>query len=351
MMKILVIGPTWIGDMVMSNSMYQLLIMKYRNEVKIDVMASRWNYAVVRHMSEVNKILFFPYTHGTLELIKCFKMGKFLKNERYHQAIILPNSFKSALIPFFAGIKLRTGWKGEIRYGVLNDVRMCNVILFPLLVQRYAALSYDANMMKNFSNLPFLLPDPRLNITIKEIEEVLFKFHLNSCTRWLVGLCVSSEFGPAKIWPHYHYIKLAVYLINCGYFVVILGSLNNQLICKFFENSILKHLKECCMNLINKTSLDEVISIIAACRGIVSNDSGLLHIACALQRPVVGLYGPTDPGFTPPLFNKSIVLRRIHGYYKIRKSDDNIYGYHSSLMDISPDQVLEAVQILFGYNV
>lgn len=348
-MKILVVSPSWIGDIVMSNSMYQLLVIRYQYKVKIDVIVPECYQSLVRHMSEINKIMFIPYTHGKLELIKCFNIAKCLRNEKYQQAIILPNSFKSALIPFFAGIMLRTGWKGEIRYGILNDLRVLNPKKFPLMVQRYAALSCD-NTIKNFSDLPSPLPFPRLIIKKNEVEKILSKFSLNNYKQWLIGLCFGSGFGPAKSWPHYHYVTLAMNLINCGYHVIILGVSNNQLIYKFFENSvfIFKNLKKCFINLLNKTSLDEVIAIISICRGIISNDSGLLHIACALQRPVVGLYGPTDPGFTPPLFDKSIVLRCIHGYYKIRVSDNSIYGYHHSLIDISPYQVLKALQILLN---
>lgn len=345
MMKILVIGPSWIGDTVMSHSMYQLLAMRYRYAVKIDVMIPRGCFAIVRRMSEINKILFLPYMHGSLELTKCLDIGKILRNNRYHQAIILPNSFKSALIPFFAGIMLRTGWKGEMRYGVLNDLRVLDPMALPLMVQRYAVLAYDCTV-KHFSNLPVPLPWPRLRVRKKEVEEVLLKFNLKNFRKRLIGLCFGSAFGPAKIWPHYHYVKLATYLIGFGYYVVILGSSNNQLIHKFFEDSVLKNLRRYCVSIINKTSLDEVISIIAVCRGVVSNDSGLLHVACALKCPVVGLYGPSDPGFTPPLSNQAIVLRSVNGSYKIRKGDDSLYRYHYSLINISPDRVLQALQVL-----
>lgn len=170
MMKILVVGPSWIGDLVMSNSMYQLLVIRYRYKVKIDVIIPRWCQSVLHHMSEINRILFVPYTHGVLELIKCFNVGKSLRHKEYHQAIILPNSFKSALIPFFAGIAVRTGWKGEFRYGLLNDLRVFDPKSFPLMVQRYAALACDYTV-KHFSKLPDPLPFPRLNIKKKTLKE------------------------------------------------------------------------------------------------------------------------------------------------------------------------------------
>ncbi|AGC03874.1 ADP-heptose--LPS heptosyltransferase 2 [Candidatus Blochmanniella chromaiodes str. 640] len=344
-MKILVISPSWIGDTVISHSMYRLLIKKYCSNIKIDVLTPMWCKDLFNHMPEINQTLFIPYGHGVLELSKCYHLGKFLKNEKYQQAIILPNSFKSALIPFFADIPIRTGWRGEMRYGILNDLRILKKKLFPLMVQRYAALVCDYNVTKNCYNLPYPLPLPQLSVNEKEIADVLYKFNLYCHRKSLIGLCPGAEFGLAKSWPHYHYITLAIRLIRCGYHVVILGSPKDQLINRFIQHSILKNMKQHCNNLIGITSLGEAIAIIAACTGIISNDSGLMHVACALKRPVIGLYGPSNPKFTPPLFSQSIVIRRMAGYYPIRNGD-SLYGYHNSLIDITPDQVLKALKTL-----
>lgn len=175
MMKILVVSPSWIGDTVMSNSMYQLLMMRYRFKVQIDVVLLEQCQSVVNYMSEINRILFLPYRHGTVEFMKCFYIGVSLRRQGYQQAIVLPNSFKSALIPFFAGIALRTGWRGEMRYGILNDLRILDSTLFPLMVQRYAALAYNQDDMKDFSYLPSPLPWPRLCIK----KKLLKKHYLN----------------------------------------------------------------------------------------------------------------------------------------------------------------------------
>ncbi|URJ31289.1 lipopolysaccharide heptosyltransferase II [Blochmannia endosymbiont of Camponotus sp.] len=347
-MKILVVSPSWIGDTVMSHSMYRLLTNQYCSNIKIDVITSIWCKDLFNYMPEVNRTLFIPYRHGALELAKCFRLGKILKNEKYQQAIILPNSFKSALIPFFADVPIRTGWRGEMRYGVINDLRRLKPASLPLMVQRYAALAYDSNVIKHFCDLPYPLPWPYLNISKKEIEDVLCKFNLDNHKKLLIGLCPGSEFGLAKNWPHYHYATLAIQLIYCGYHVVILGSSKDQLIDKFIEYSILKNLKQHYNNLIGITSLSEAIAIIAACKGIVSNDSGLMHIACALKCPVVGLYGPSNPNFTPPLFHQSIVMRCIQRCYTMRRDSTLYDGYHSSLVNITPDQVLKALKKLLN---
>lgn len=353
-MRILVVSPSWIGDTVISNSMYQLLIMRYKDAVSIDVLVSQWCYDIVTHMIEIDNILLSPYIHGTLELIKYFRFGKILRRKKkYHQAIVLPNSFKSALVPFFAGIVLRTGWRGEMRYGVLNDLRKFDMASsFPLLVQRYAALAYDCKYVTHFSHLPSPLPMPRLNVQKEEIKKVLFKLSLDMYTRPMIGLCVSAEFGPSKIWPHYHYMELAIRLVYWGYHVVLLGSVNRRRLVLYscLYSDICQNAQQHYTNLINRTSLNEAMAVIACCRVIVSNDSGLLHVACALQRSVIALYGPTDPGFTPPLSDSAIVLRCVHDdnnrCFKTRKNIDDPYGYHDSLINITPDQVLQALQLL-----
>ncbi len=167
-MKILIISPSWIGDTIISHSLYRLLIKKYASNIKIDVITPTWCKDLFNHIPEVNRTLFTPYEHGVLELPKCYRLIKFLKKEKYQQAIILPNSFKSALIPFFADIPIRTGWRGEMRYGVLNDLRILDKTLLPLMVQRYAALAYDHNTIKQFFNLPNPLPWPQLDIKKKK---------------------------------------------------------------------------------------------------------------------------------------------------------------------------------------
>ncbi len=179
----------------------------------------------------------------------------------------------------------------------------------------------------------------------KEIVDVLCKFNLNNHRKLLIGLCPGAAFGLAKRWPHYHYITLALQLIDYGYHVVILGSSKDQLINKYFEYSILKNLKQHWNNLIGTTSLNEAIAILAACKGIISNDSGLLHIACALKRPVVGLYGPSNPKFTPPLSSRSVVIQHIQENHTMKKNY-SLYDYHHSLINITPEQVLKALKTL-----
>lgn len=339
-MKILVIGPSWIGDMMMSQSLYRLLTQHYP-DVEIDVMAPAWCCPLLKHMPEVSQSITIPFEHGTLALGKRRQLGKSLKNHGYQQALILPNSFKSVIIPFFANIPRRTGWRGEMRYGFLNDIRTLDKNFFPLMVQRYAALAFDRQMMHITTEYP--LPWPRLVVSPNELLTV---FQLNN-KRPIIGFCPGAEFGPAKCWPHYHYATLASKLITRGYQIVLFGSIKDYSSGETISAAIQPEKRVYCHNLVGRTSLDQAISLIAACQGIVSNDSGLMHVASALERPLVVLYGPSSPNFTPPLSYKARIIRLINGYYKIRKGN-NPQGYHPSLINIQPSQVLSELENLLA---
>ena len=160
-MKILVIGPSWVGDMMMSQSLYRTLQARYPQAI-IDVMAPAWCRPLLSRMPEVNEAIPMPLGHGALEIGERRKLGHSLREKRYDRAYVLPNSFKSALVPFFAGIPHRTGWRGEMRYGLLNDVRVLDKEAWPLMVERYVALAYDKGVMRTAQDLPQPLLWPQL---------------------------------------------------------------------------------------------------------------------------------------------------------------------------------------------
>ncbi|CAD83283.1 ADP-heptose; lipopolysaccharide heptosyltransferase II [Candidatus Blochmanniella floridana] len=349
-MKILVVSPSWIGDTVISHSLYRLLFKKYQSQVKIDVITSIRCEPIIKRMIEINKIFYVPYKHRVLNLTQCYKLANLLRTENYTQAIILPNSLKSALVPFLAKIPVRTGWRGEMRYGFINDLRILNKSFFPAIIHRYSALAYNKHSIQNFSDLPSPLPLPQLCIQKEEILNVSIKFNLHTKKK-IIGLCPGSSKGLFRNWPHYHFVNLAIRLIYYGYHIVILGSNENYLLINdFIEKSKLKKLVQYYDNLLGCTSLDEAVLIIALCSAIVSNDSGLMHVACALHKPVVGLYGITDSCCTPPLFYKSKIIQGnafknkiMFSRMKIKKS---LYNYHSSLINISVNQVFEVLKEL-----
>ncbi|BEN13465.1 ADP-heptose--LPS heptosyltransferase [Serratia marcescens] len=339
-MKILVIGPSWVGDMMMSQSLYRTLKAEYPS-AEIDVMAPAWCRPLLARMPEVNQALAMPLGHGALGLGERRRLGRALRANRYDRAYVLPNSFKSALVPFFADIPQRTGWRGEMRYGLLNDVRVLDKAAFPLMVQRYVALAYDKGRIQRADDLPQPLLWPQLQVSDEEIADTTAAFNLTD-SRPIVGFCPGAEFGPAKRWPHYHYATLAQQLIEGGYQIALFGSAKDHEAGEQIRAALQENTRDFCLNLAGKTQLEQAVILIAACRAVVSNDSGLMHVAAALNKPLIALYGPSSPDFTPPLSDKARVIRLISGYHKVRKGDAE-QGYHQSLIDIQPQQVLDAL--------
>ncbi len=329
---------------MMSQSLYRTLKDLYPN-AEIDVMAPAWCRPLLAKMPEVNQALAMPLGHGVLAVGERRRLGITLRENKYDRAYVLPNSFKSALVPFFANIPLRTGWRGEMRYGLLNDIRTLDKKAFPLMVQRYVALAYDAKNIRSADDLPQPLLWPQLAVNDEDIAESTSAFNIAD-HRPIIGFCPGAEFGPAKRWPHYHYATLAEQLISQkGYQILLFGSAKDHETSEDIRTLLSKEAREDCLNLAGKTSLEQAVNIIAACDAIVTNDSGLMHVAAALKRPLVALYGPSSPDFTPPLSNKAEVIRLIRGYHKIRKGDSD-GGYHQSLIDIHPDMVLASLEQL-----
>ncbi|WP_312627972.1 ADP-heptose--LPS heptosyltransferase RfaF [Scandinavium sp.] len=342
-MKILVIGPSWVGDMMMSQSLYRTLKARYPQAI-IDVMAPAWCRPLLSRMPEVNEAIPMPFGHGALEIGERRKLGHSLREKRYDRAYVLPNSFKSAFVPFFAGVPQRTGWRGEMRYGLLNDARVLDKAAWPLMVERYVALAYDKGVMRSAKDLPQPLLWPQLQVSEGEKSQTCAAFNL-STERQMVGFCPGAEFGPAKRWPHYHYAELAKQLIDEGYQVVLFGSAKDHDAGNEILTALSQEQQAWCRNLAGETQLEQAVILLAACKAVVTNDSGLMHVAAALNRPLVALYGPSSPDFTPPLSDKAKVIRLITGYHKVRKGDGE-EGYHQSLIDITPARVLEELNQL-----
>ena len=346
-MNILVISPSWVGDMMMSNALYQQLKTNYP-DCEIDVMAPDWCRPLLARMPQVRNAISMPIGHGAFRLAERYRLGKALRNQ-YDLAIVLPNSLKSALIPFFAKIPKRRGWKGESRYGLLNDLRT-NKNDYPMMVQRYVALAFEKGQVPSAENLPIAFP--YLQTQAVEIAATKAKFETllkQTENRAVIGFCPGAEFGPAKRWPHYHYAKLAEMLIEKGYAIYLFGSKKDQEVGEQIRQSMPESLQPYCLNLAGLTDLNQAVDLIAECTAVVSNDSGLMHIAAALNKPLVALYGPTSPTYTPPLSSNAQVIRLIEGgLIKIRKGE-GAEGYHQSMIDITPDSVLAALKN-FGVN-
>ncbi|AGI31695.2 TPA: lipopolysaccharide heptosyltransferase II [Mannheimia haemolytica] len=338
-MNILVIGPSWVGDMMMSHALYQQLKIQYPN-CQIDVMAPDWCCPLLARMPEVRNAISMPIGHGSFRLCERYRLGKSLRNQ-YDMAIVLPNSLKSAFIPLFAKIARRRGWKGESRYFFLNDLRS-NKNDYPMMVQRYVALAFEKATVPTAQQLPIAYP--YLTTDSEQIEQTKAKFEKQLAyaeNRPAIGFCPGAEFGPAKRWPHYHYAILAKMLIEQGYSVRLFGSKKDEAAGEQIRLALPENLQRYCLNLAGQTDLNQAVDLIADCNAVVSNDSGLMHIAAALNKPLVALYGPTSPQYTPPLSQNAEIMRLIEGgLIKIRKGE-GAEGYHQSLIDIQPEMVMD----------
>lgn len=297
--KVLVVGPSWVGDMVMSQVLYRFL-QQTRPGVEIDVLAPAWSEPILARMPEVQRAITKPIGHGEPALGRRWKLGRGLRGAGYGQAILLPNSFKSALIPFFAGIPRRTGWRGEMRYGLLNDLRRLDPNALPLMVQQFAALALDEG-----ASLPEHLPAPRLVVDGEQAQACRRRFKLAE-DRPLLALCPGAEFGGAKRWPTEYYAELAQQYLQRDWQVVLFGSANDREVTAAI--AAYAGAGDRCHDLAGHTTLAEAVDTLSLADAVVSNDSGLMHIAAALSRPLVVVYGPTSPGFTPPLNDNSRVV-------------------------------------------
>lgn len=300
-MNILIIGPSWVGDMVMAQTLFQCLKLQHP-ECVIDVLAPEWSRPILERMPEVRQALSFPLGHGALELGTRRRIGKSLAGQ-YDQAILLPNSLKSALVPFFAGIPKRTGWRGEWRFGLLNDVRRLDKARYPLMIERFMALAYPSG-----TELTQPYPRPALRIEPASRDAALAKFGLE-LDRPVLALCPGAEFGESKRWPAEHYAEVAEALIRLGWQVWLFGSKKDHPVGESIRERLIPGFREESVNLSGETSLAEAIDLLSCATAAVSNDSGLMHVAAALARPLVAVYGSTSPGFTPPLAEQVEVVR------------------------------------------
>ncbi|MBZ0091014.1 MAG: lipopolysaccharide heptosyltransferase II [Sulfuricellaceae bacterium] len=263
----------------------------------INIFAAPWVAPVLERMAEVHRIVLNPFGHGDLNLRGRWQFGRQLRLDGYDQAIVLPNSLKSALIPFFAGIPLRTGYVGELRYGLLNDARPLDKHHLPLLVERFSALAGERESPSRHTS-----PYPYLQSTQDQQHAALSRLGL-APQKPVAVFCPGAEYGPAKRWPATHFAELAKQLSQ-SHEIWLLGSGKDAAIGE--EIALLSN--GAARNLCGKTGLGDAIDLLAAADQVVSNDSGLMHIAAALDKPLLALFGSSSPGYTPPLSKKASVL-------------------------------------------
>jgi heptosyltransferase-2 len=287
--RYLIVGPSWVGDMVMAQSLFISLKEKYP-DCKIDVLAPAWSLSIIKRMPEVNAGIKDDTRHGEPGLSKRFTQGRQLRSAGYTHAIVIPRSWKSALVPFFAGISVRTGYKGEQRYGLLNDIRVLDKTRLVQTVQRYVALGEKSS----FSAVPET-PYPVLRIDAANRNSVTASLGL-SADKNIICMMPGAEYGPAKQWPIEYYTSLAEKLTQAGRQVWVLGSPKEKTLGDAIsqKNADIK-------NLCGRTNLVDVVDLLSCAEQVVTNDSGLMHIAAAVGVKINAIYGSSTPDYTPPL--------------------------------------------------
>lgn len=293
--KILLVGPSWLGDMVIAQKLFKALKDFYPKS-ELHVASPMWTIPLVSRMPEISKTIALPFLHGEFNLFKRYQLGKILKDEGYSQAILLTNSFKSALIPFFANIPKRTGFLGEMRFGLINDCIKKDKSLYRTVDQFLALAPKNKNIKTSLSTYLISKPNQARKILKGKIK----------LSDKILAIAPGAEYGEAKRWPTEYFAKVSVAAIEKGWKVITLGSSHDQDLGKLID----KLTKNKVINLIGKTRLEEVIDVISICNSFLSNDSGLMHVAASLKIKQVAIFGSSDPKKTPPLSRhaKSIYL-------------------------------------------
>jgi heptosyltransferase-2 len=326
--RCLVVGPSWVGDMVMAQSLFMALKNRFP-ALQIDVLAPAWSKPILAAMPEVAAAIDMPLQHGELALRQRFRLGDALRPTAYDWAIVLPRSLKSALVPFWARAKVRTGYKGEMRYGLLNDIRPLDKSVRTMTVQRFVALGLPKD-----ASLPPQIQYPRLVVT--EVQRMAAQQKFLGRTGSLLALCPGAEYGGAKRWPAAYFADVARYHIVQGGQVILLGSGKDTPVTADIAAATNA---PACLDLAGKTSLQEVLALLSLADKAVSNDSGLMHVAAAVGTPVIALYGSSDPIYTPPLSDKAHILHLGLECSPCFKRECPL-GHLDCLRKITPQQVI-----------
>lgn len=330
-MNILVVGPSWVGDTVISQVLLQLLKQQHP-AAQIDYLAPPWTLPLLQRMPEVRQGIPNPFGHGALQFGARRRLGLELRAGRYDRALVLPNSWKSALPPWFAGIPLRSGFRGEARWGLLNDLRALDKQALPQMADRFAALAFPPG-----TGLPSTLPRPALHSTAAQQQQLLARLGIDPL-KPAVAFCPGAEYGPAKRWPERHFAALARQLAARGFAVWLIGSPKDHAVAETIANDA----AGLCRNLCGKTDIAEAADLLAAAKLVVTNDSGLMHVAAAVGSPVIALYGSSSPLFTPPLSaDARIVTLNLECSPCFKRTCP--LGHLKCLNDLSPERVFAEI--------
>jgi heptosyltransferase-2 len=331
-LKALVVAPAWIGDTVMAQALFGRLH-RHTPGLQLDALAPHWVAPVLQRMPEIGQIIDSPFMHGELSLKARYRLARQVAQAGYQRAYILPNSLKSALIPFFAGIPERIGFTGEARYALINRRHNLDPIALPQMADRFAQLAEPVGAL-----LPRPLALPRLASSTDQQAATLAALGIKRPKKVAV-FCPGAEYGPAKRWPARHFATLADQLASRGYAVWLLGSAKDKAVGDAIVG--LATAPPAPVNLCGRTSLTQAIDLIAMSTFVVCNDSGLMHVAAALERPLVAVYGSSSPGFTPPLSPRAKIISLNLDCSPCFKRECPL-GHLDCLNKLEPQRVLDA---------
>ena len=295
-MNVLIVAPAWVGDMVMAHTLVQIL--SAGDDATVVMLAPPATAPLAERLPGVTDVVVLDVGHGELGLSKRRAVAAVLRDRAFDVAYVLPNSFKSALVPYWARIPRRVGWRGEGRFGVLNDRRRLDEERYPLMIERFMALGHPVGV-----ELSEPYPSPRLLVDEANRRAVVERLAL-SVDAPVAVLCPGAEYGEAKRWPERHFAVVANHLAAAGHSVWLVGSKNDAEVCEEIQA-----LAPTAVSIAGRTSLLDAVDLLSLARMVVCNDSGLMHVACALGREVVAIYGSTSPSFTPPLSQTATVLQ------------------------------------------
>ncbi len=287
----LVVAPAWVGDLVMAQPLIAQLA-RQDPAGQVDILAPGFVLDLCRRMPGVAQAHVAPFGHGTLAIAARWRLGRQLAVVGYQHAYVLPNSLKSALVPWFAGIPHRVGYVGEQRYGLLNDRHHLDRQAVPRMVDRYYHLAFPAQTLQPRAPDPVLLADLAQRLTLLERLGLT-----GQATMAPVVLCPGAEYGPAKRWPVRHFAQVAAHYLDRQVPVWILGSGKDAAVAEAIRSAGAAQAH----NLCGRTSLGEAVDLMAAARAVITNDSGLMHVGAALGVRTVALFGSSSARFTPPL--------------------------------------------------
>jgi heptosyltransferase-2 len=329
--RILIVAPSWIGDTIIAQPLFMRL--KERDpSCEIDALAQPWVAPVLRAMPQIADVVESPLRHGRFDFGLRRQLARTLAAGRYDEAIVLPNSWKSALMPFMARIPLRTGFIGESRYLLLNRLHRLDTARLPRQVDRYAMLAQPPG-----ETLRQPLPEPRLARDPAREAATLAALDLAGAREPIV-FCPGAEYGPAKRWPTAYYAELARALADRGHAIWLLGSAKDAAV----ADEIVVASAGTAISLCGRTSLAQALDLIGAATLVVTNDSGLMHVAAALGRPLVALYGSSSPDYTPPLSDKAAIIWRKPDCSPCFKRECPL-GHFRCMNELTPESVLETV--------